>query len=70
MSERQANAGDDATVVGGHIAKGRAVLCGINLGCRTVEAEGKYWYLEEISPEEAALLINGYRCLNDITGVG
>ena len=58
MSERQANAGGDATVVAGHVGKGRAVLCGINLGCRTVEAEGNHRYLEEISPEEAALLIN------------
>jgi len=58
VSERQANAGGDATVVAGHAGKGRALLCGINLGCHTVKAEGKYRYLEEISPEEAALLIN------------
>ena len=58
VSERIGNAGGDATVVAGEVGKGRVVLSGINMGCKTVKVEGKYQYLEEISPEETALLIN------------
>ncbi len=58
VSERQGNAGGDATVVAGQVGKGRVVLSGINLGCKTVKAGEKYEYTEQISPEEAALLVN------------
>ena len=58
VSERQGNLGGDATVVAGDIGQGHVVLSGINIGCKTEKVEAKYQYLEEISPEEAALLIN------------
>ena len=58
VSERQGNAGGDATVVAGKAGEGRVVLSGINIGCKTTRVEMKYQYSEEISPEEAALLVN------------
>ena len=59
VSERVGNAGGDPTVVAGDVGEGRVVLSGINLGCKTVkEGEKKYQYLEEMSEEEAAMVIN------------
>jgi len=57
-SERVGNAGGDATVVAGDVGRGRVVLSGINIGCHTVPGDGKFEYSEELSHEEAAILVN------------
>jgi len=57
-SERVGNAGGDATVVAGEVGDGRVVLSGMNLGCRTFREEDKFQYAEELSAEEAAILVN------------
>ena len=57
-SERVGNAGGDATVVAGDVGRGRVVLSGINIGCRTFREEGEFQYAEELSHEEAAILVN------------
>jgi len=57
-SQRQGNAGGDATVVAGTVGAGRVVLSGINMGCRTRKGDDGYEFAEEISPAEAALLVN------------
>jgi len=58
VSARQGNAGGDATIVAGNVGDGRVVLSGINIGCKTTKVGQKYEYSEQISAEEAALLVN------------
>jgi hypothetical protein len=58
VSQRQENAGGDATVVAGPVGNGRAVLSGINIGCQTERGDDGYEYLEQLNEAERALLIN------------
>ncbi len=58
VSQRQENAGGDATVVAGDIGGGRVVLSGINIGCHTVAGDDGFEYLEQMNDAEKSLLIN------------
>jgi len=58
VSQREGNAGGDATVVAGQVGAGRVVLSGINIGCHTVPGDEGFDYVEELNDAENALLIN------------
>jgi len=52
------NLGGDAAVVVGRPGRGRVVLCGVSLGAKCRKVDGKYITTEELTPEEAAILVN------------
>ena len=52
------NLGGDAVVVAGRAGKGKVVLSGMNIGCRSTKVEGKYSFEEHVTPGELAVLVN------------
>jgi len=50
--------GGDAVVVVGTVGKGRVVLSGMDIGCRSTKVDGKYHFEERVAKGELAILIN------------
>jgi len=52
------NLGGDAVVVAGRAGKGKGVLSGMSIGCRSMKVEDKYSFEEHVTPGELAVLVN------------
>ena len=48
------NLGRDAVVVAGRAGKGKVVLSGMNIGCRSTKVEDRYSFEEHVAPGELA----------------
>ena len=57
--------GGDATLVGGAMGQGRVVLAGFSLGAKCIKVGEKYVTSEELTGEEASILINSIFWLGD-----
>ena len=57
-SVTRGNLGGDPVVVVGQVGKGRVVLSGMNIGCRSTKVDRQYSFAEELTDGERAILVN------------